>query len=156
MTKTIQLTQGKVALVDDADYEWLNAHKWYYAYGYAVRAIWWLGNKTVWMHREIIGTPEGLRTDHINGDGLDNRRVNLRVCTPSENACNRGAPSNNISGFKGVSWDKRYAKWRAAIQVNGRKKHVGYFDTIEEAIRAYDRECINLHGKFARTNKESA
>ena len=153
MTKTIQLTQGKVAIVDNSDFEWLSAHKWHYAYGYAVRAV-GPRDRTQWMHREILGTPEGMFTDHINGDKLDNRRSNLRVCSSSENMCNRGAQSNSTSGIKGVSWDNRSTKWRASIQLNGRKKHVGYFDTMEEAIRAYDEAALKLHGEFARTNKE--
>lgn len=153
VTKTIQLTRGKVALVDDADFEWLNTFKWCYSYGYAIRKVGWPNRKTQWMHREIAGTPAGMITDHINGDKLDNRRSNLRACNSSENKCNAVAQSNNTSGYKGVSWNKRSAKWEAQICVNRRGIHLGYFDTAEAAAKAYDEACIKLHGEFARTNK---
>jgi len=153
MTRTIELTQGKVALVDDADFEWLNAFKWYYDKGYAVRNIGtWPRRKKERMHRVILGTPGGMETDHINGDKLDNRRGNLRVCSHAENLCNVGRYINNSSGFKGVAWHKQTAKWQARIMVNGHSKQLGCFDTAEEAAHAYDEACINLHGDFARKN----
>ena len=97
------------------------------------------------LHRVILGEPEGV-IDHINGNPLDNCRQNLRVCTNQQNLFNRGKNSNNKSGYKGVSWNKQEQKWRAKI--NG--KHLGYFDSAEEAHRVYVRSAQELHGEYAR------
>ena len=153
MTKTIELTQGKVALVDDADYEWINAFKWYYCKGYAVRKVGWPNRKCLYMHRVILGTPDGLETDHVNGDGVDNRKINLRACTRSENQRNIGRTSSNTSGFKGVFWSKSASKWMAQIKLNGHPTHIGCFSTTEEAAQAYNEACVKLHGEFARLNE---
>lgn len=99
MTKSIPLTRGKIALFDDEDYEELSKYKWFITKVYASRHS---GNKTVYMHREIMKTPENMETDHINGDVLDNRRENLRICTRQENARNIRGISSNTSGYKGV------------------------------------------------------
>ena len=100
------------------------------------------------MHREILNTPEGLDTDHINGDGLDNRRENIRVSTKSQNQANRrNLQSNNTSGFKGVDFHR--GKWRAQIKVDGRKIDLGSFDTPDEASGAYLRSAHHHFGKFA-------
>jgi len=97
-----------------------------------------------------MDTPKGMDTDHINGNGLDNRRSNLRVCTRAQNALNTGAYSNNKSGFKGVSLDYKYkVKWRADIQVNGKQIFLGYFDTKELAYQAYVEACTKHHKEFA-------
>ena len=85
-------------------------------------------------------------------DGLNNRRSNLRLATPSQNMQNSRIPSNNSSGFKGAFWHKRERKWQAQIKLNGKKKHLDYFDTVEEAAAAYDKAAIELFGEFARPN----
>lgn len=87
--------------------------------------------------------------DHIDGDGLNNRIDNLREATHSENLRNRGATTKNTSGFKGVSWHKARRKWQAQIKTNGRKKHLGSFDTPEAAYAAYCAAAEDLHGDFA-------
>ena len=98
------------------------------------------------LHRVIMGVEDRWSlVDHINGNPLDNRRENLRVCSQQENSCNRGKNSNNKSGYKGVSWNKQCEKWRAAI--NG--KHIGIFDTPEEAHQAYCEAARELHNEFA-------
>lgn len=103
------------------------------------------------MHRLILDVPKGAEVDHINGNGLDNRRRNLRICTRSENQWNRRLAPNNTSGFKGVY--RFQGKWRAQIQSFGKKIHIGLYETRIEAARAYDEVAIKCHGDFAATNK---
>jgi hypothetical protein len=143
-TKLIPLTQGHFAIVDDEDYEWLSKWKWCYGrqyntnYGYAKRAYRRDGKLiSVTMHRLIANTPNGCDTDHINGNTLDNRKVNIRVCNRSLNQHNRGKQKNNISGFKGVSFHKKVHKFQTQIQHNGIKYHLGYFSDPREAHDVY-------------------
>ncbi|GAJ01158.1 unnamed protein product [marine sediment metagenome] len=157
MTKVIALTQGKVALVDDADFEWLNQWKWYAFKDprvyYARRNSYENGKVcTIQMHRAILNPPLGSDSDHINGNGLDNRRTNLRVCTHAENCQNRRKPTGCSSRYKGVSWRKRTRKWRAYIWINGRQKQLGCFDEEEEAARAYNKEALEQFREFAQLN----
>ena len=157
MTKRIPLTRGKYAIVDDKDYEWLGQWRWYCdqdeRMGYAVRGATVNGKRTtLQMHRVILNLKKGEITDHINGNGLDNRRCNLRKCTPSQNMWNRRKPKNNTSGYIGVDWHKRDKKWQARICRDRKQKHLGCFDDIEEAARAYDRAALELHGEFALLN----
>ena len=104
------------------------------------------------LHRLIMNTPKGMQTDHINGDTLDNRKQNLRICTAAENQRNRGPTKNNKSGFKGVGWHTRNKKWYARIMHNNKRTYLGSFKDKEEAARAYDRKAIELHGEFAKLN----
>jgi HNH endonuclease/AP2 domain len=154
--KQIPLTQGKFAIVDDADFEWLSQHKWYFLKarngGYACRKI-HLGNRkcrTVYMHAEIMGTPAGKHTDHINGERLDNRRENLRICSASENCSNGKISKNNSTGFKGVVFHAEKKKFMAQIHVQRKNKFLGYFTTAQEAHAAYCEAAKKHHGKFAR------
>jgi hypothetical protein len=160
--KKIKLTKGKYALVDNEDFQWINSHKWQYGVrGYATKNL-HIGmkngkrlSKLMLMHREIIKTPTGLFTDHINGNKLDNRKENLRICSRQQNAWNIKKSSHNTSGFKGVSEDKRNLKnnWQAYITLNNKKIHLGYFSTAEEAAKEYNKAALNFFGEFANINK---
>lgn len=156
--KEIKLTQGKFALVDDEDFEWLNQWKWHVIKGksgmlYAERSIRNNGKRINFlMHREIIKTPKGMNTDHENRNGLDNRRDNLRYCTKSQNAMNTEKNKDNKSGYKGVGWHKLSQKWRARITVKGKEKYLGLFDAPQEAAIIYNKKAIELFGEFARLN----
>jgi hypothetical protein len=157
--KRIKLTQGKYALVDDEDFEWLNQWKWH-AFKrphtfYASRNICSSDGKRglLLMHRLLTEAPKGREVDHKDGNGLNNQRVNLRVCTDQENRQNRCKPSHNKSGYKGVSWHKRSKKWHAQIGANGIKmKSLGYFTNKIEAAKAYDSAARKYHGEYARLN----
>jgi len=104
------------------------------------------------MHRLLLGTLPGLEPDHINGDGCDNRRCNLRFCTHSQNIMNKRKRLGCSSIYKGVSWRKARRKWAAYIRVDGRLKHLGYFGDESEAARAYDKEARKHFKEFAKPN----
>lgn len=147
---------GMFALVDDKDFDDLNKFKWYAwkggnnFYAYTMRFdIVSKKQKRIGMHRYIMNTPKGLVTDHINGNGLDNRRSNLRICTHAENIRNSRKPTANTSGLKGVSWNKNKKKWQAQIR-HKKNIHLGYFDDKYKAYFVYCDAAHMLHGKFAR------
>jgi hypothetical protein len=148
--RTIQLTKGKVAIVDDCDYEYLSQWKWLYSDGYAERKI-RINEKSkhIRMHQYILFAPDGMEVDHKNRSRLDNRRDNLRICTHSQNEANRSIFPNNISGKKGVSWDKVNKKWRAVIEYNYKYIHIGRYKDINDASEAYNRKAKELFGEFA-------
>jgi len=104
------------------------------------------------MHRFLMGNPKGKHVDHINGNGLDNRRSNLRIATISQNLANTDKHSHNTSGYKGVYWDKVNKKWKAQITKNNKVRSLGRYVDILEAAKAYDNAAISLHGEFARLN----
>ena len=157
--KEILLTQGKVALVDDEDYEYLMQWKWFAnkkgSTFYAVRSLHSNNvRKTIFMHRLITNNINTkMQTDHLNGNGLDNRKINLRICTTSQNSMNRGLQINNTTGFKGVNYDKFSNKFRAQIRVNNIYKNLGYYIDPKDAARAYNAAAIKLHGEFAKLNE---
>jgi hypothetical protein len=161
MAKEIQLTQGKVAIVDDEDYEYLNQWKWYaneWKRGkhYAVRNVRknkkYIGYES--MHRLLSNNNDKkLVTDHINGNTLDNRKSNLRICSISENCKNRIVQKNNKTGFKGVRYIKDSNKYRAEIFNNGRHYSLGFFIDPIDAAKAYNAAALKYHGEFANLNK---
>lgn len=108
--------------------------------------------KSVLLHRLILGFPR-LIIDHRNGNGLDNRRCNLRVASYSQNTLNSKMRSNNHSGFRGVTWDKEQGKWRAQLIINRKRINLGRFPTKEMAALAYNNAAIIHHGEFARLNE---
>lgn len=157
--KEIKLTQGKVALVDDEDYEWMNQWKWYAAKGkgnsfYAQRIASKINGKriTVLMHRLIMKDCAGLTIDHIDGNGLNCQKYNLRKCTQRENSRNRGACKNSTSRFVGVGWHKHKKKWTAQINPNGICISIGTFSKEEDAAIAYNEYAKKYFGEFARLN----
>jgi hypothetical protein len=144
--KTIMLSKGGETFVDDSDFAWLAHWKWkLHPQGYASRTT---RSGTVLMHRSIMGEPDG-DVDHRNRNKLDNRRRNLRLATRSQNMHNRGVQSNSRSGIKGVCWDPKRKKWRATIQVDGRYRQIGRFETREAASMAYRAMSARLVGEFA-------
>lgn len=152
--RLIPLTQGKFAKIDDADFDWLSQWKWYYSKGYAVRNSPRVSGKrhAIYMHRLIANTPDGLETDHRDGNKIDNQRRNLRPCTTSQNKMNTGLQANNSSGFRGVHWSKRDKIWQSYIKLDGKLKHLGCYGTDKEAAHAHDVAALKFHGEFARLN----
>lgn len=160
MARKIELTQGKHAIVDDEDYGWVSQWKWhvhrsnpggetFYA---RCNMGAWPNQKKVYLHREIMKPPPGMQVDHIDGNGLNCTRANMRLATDTQNRYNQRPYSNNKSGFKGVVWNKPTKKWQARIGVNGKKISLGYYDSPEDAARAYDKAAREYHGEFAYTN----
>ena len=159
--KRIKLTQGKYAVVDDADYAWLNQWKWTaakYLNGnfYAVRYSPMKKGKhyQISMARLILGLERGdkRQADHIYHNTLDNRRDNLRLCTIQQNHMNQKPSLKSSSRFKGVGWHKMAKKWKASIKISGKSKHLGNFTKEENAARAYDTAAIKEFGEFACLN----
>jgi hypothetical protein len=152
-SKLIPLTQGQFAIVDAGDYERLSQYKWCLSgkkgQYYAVRKE---HGKIIRMHHEIIDVPAGMFCDHINHNGLDNRRCNIRICTPAQNGYNRLPNRNGTSRYKGVCWHKQARKWVAEICFNNHSIHIGYYDYEEDAAIAYDDMAIRLFGEFACLN----
>ncbi len=156
--KEIKLTQGKIALVDDDDYEKLSQNKWYVSKRrggkcfYAVRNVPLVNKKQtiILMHREILNVPDGLSIDHKNGNGLDNRKENLRIATHSENGQNQNPHKDNRFCIKGVHWREDIKKFRAGIRFNGKVIHLGHFNVLGDADQAYRVAEIKYFGEFAR------
>jgi len=153
--REIQLTQGKVALVDDEDFEEISKHKWYakkigntfYAMRWSTKFERENGYSThVLMHRQILGiTGKPGDTDHISGDGLDNQKKNLRIVTIRQNGQNRHEKTSSI--FPGVCWNKSSSKWQANINIDGRKKHLGLFINEYDAFLSY-KKAVNTLGEI--------
>lgn len=155
--KTIKLTQNKIALVDDDDFERLSKFKWC---AYRAGNTWYAQRyngprKTMLMHREVFNVKSCI--DHKNGNGLDNRKENLRVATTSQNARNKiknkqrnGKPCSSI--FKGVSIHRPSGKWQAHINNGDGQKYLGLFTTQKDAAKVYDTNAYNLFGDFASLN----
>jgi len=155
--KKIPLSKGKFALVDDEDFEWLSKWKWHARNKkhtfYAQRCTWFnKRTKSVQMHRAILGlTDPKIQGDHINGNGFDNRRSNLRRCTNSQNRQNL-LHCRGKSKYKGVYWHVKGKKWIAKIHLNKKSMHIGSYDSERKAAIAYDKKALELFGEFAKPN----
>jgi hypothetical protein len=158
--KIIGLTQGQYSLVDDEDFEKVKKYTWHATR--KAKKIWYAktslrreenkSRKSLLMHRLILDALPGVEVDHRNGGGLDNRRSNIRLCTRSENQCNRGAVRGSFSKFKGVHFKKREKRWYAIIRIKGKQCFIGTFKEEEEAAKAYNKRAFKEHGEFANLN----
>ena len=158
--KEIQLTQGKVALVDDEDFDRVNQYKWWLGYDankknpnyYAIRVVRISHKKTLFkLHNLILKPPVGMFVDHINGNSLDNRRSNLRICTNAQNAANKRPQKGCSSSYKGVQKYEK-SKWRAYVRFENKLIHLGCFNNEIKAAKTYDVNAVLLFGEFARLN----
>lgn len=160
--KEIPLTRGRVALVDAEDYAVVAAQKWFAERAYGGK-IWYAacgarvkagrsGQRLKRLHQVILGERAGFQIDHVNGNGLDNRRSNLRWATVSEQMANRRFTKPHSSRFRGVWWDKATKRWAGQIGHNKKNIHLGKFSEEEDAARAYDAMARKLFGEFAVVN----
>ena len=147
----LKLSSGDLALVDNEDFELVAQYTWFLfvSRGHPYVCAWVEGQR-VFLHRFITQAPKGVYVDHKDGDGLNNRRANLRRATQGQNAANQRLSKANTSGFKGVSRNGR--NWLAQTKVGGKYMYLGTYRTPEEAAQAYDATVIELHGPYARTN----
>ena len=147
----IELTQGKQAVVDDEDYEWLSKYTWcvsnHNGTDYAVNS------RLEYMHRLILDPSPGMFCDHINHDGLDNRRENVRICTRTENQQNRRPQSGFVSKFKGVYRHSVHKRWVAQIKIASKAYYCGLYKNEEDAALVYNIYAVTLFGKFAVLNE---
>lgn len=157
--KTIPLTKGKEAVVDDEDYDYLMQWEWHFAAGKYAASDTRNASRTVgayrYMHELVLqraGFSPTVEVDHDDGDGLNNQRLNLRESTHSQNLANRGPQLNNTSGYKGVTWDKARGKWQASIKVRGQRLNLGRFEMKIDAARAYNEAALQHFGEFAYLN----
>jgi len=149
----VPLTRGLEAVIDAEDVPLVKGKHWQAKPGrrqthttYAAS-----GMSCLKMHRLIMPAPEGFEVDHIDGDGLNNRKSNLRIATREQNRRNVALRPDNTSGYKGVTFDKETGKWRAVIRVDGKQKKLGRFATPDQAHDAYAKASRTLHGEFGRT-----
>jgi len=158
--RILPLTKGYYVLVDEEDYDFLAQWKWHACISpsgnvYAMRNSPPINGKRthIMMHRIINKTPDGFRTDHINGNGLDNRKSNLRTVTPVQNGQNRRPNKKGTSKYKGVFWHKQHCKWYAQIQVNKKSIFLGLFTDEDLAAKAYEKAAKEKFGEFNREIK---
>lgn len=148
--KVFVLTKQQPILVDESDLDCLTTWNWHISHGYARRNAVIDDRKTsVSMHQQLMGFPN-CDVDHINGNRLDNRRSNLRLCNDTLNQQNRKINYNKR--FKGVNWHKHIGAWQVSIRVNKQLKHIGYYDDEEYAAKIYNQWALMYFGKFARLN----
>jgi hypothetical protein len=155
---------ARVALVDDCDFEWLSSFAWHLHNGtngviYAHRTYprelqRWLGTHGIFMHRQILQAPKGMDVDHINGNGLDNQKSNLRLCTRRQNLANQRLRASKTIPYKGVYFvsSKPVNPYHARLHKDYNGIHIGCFPTPEEAARAYDKAALEAFGEYAQTN----
>ena len=154
---------GLVALIDDEDFGLISQYHWYANWNKGVQTFYVRGfisgkgmseRKIIYMHRLIMDANPNEQVDHIDHNGLNNQKANLRFCNHSQNAANkRKQRGESTSKFKGVSWDERHKKWQAQIKLDSKLIRIDYFDDEIDAAKAYDKKAIELFGDFAMTNK---
>lgn len=149
------LTQGYFTILDDEDYEKLRWFTWrIYRKNYKGSWLCYVGRrekgKMELMHRIILQPEPGLVVDHINGNGLDNRRSNIRICTQSQNMKNRKVTRRSNSGYHGVR--RCRGRWLASIKIDGRNTRIGWFDDPMQAAKAFDDSATKHFGQYARLN----
>lgn len=151
--RTIPLTKGQIAIVDDDDFDRLSLFKWQCnGLGYAIRRC-KSTNKQRYMHHDILPPPEGYCVDHKDRNKLDNRKSNLRLATRSQNAQNRNTMrGKSKSTYKGVVWRKHRLKWEAWITLNGVRMYLGIFPNEEDAAIAYNVAAQLFFGQYAALN----
>lgn len=145
-------TNGKrdvEVLIDDEDWPLVSQYQWWAVNQHGTIYI---INRALKLHRVIMDAPNGYSVDHINGNTLDNRKGNLRICLNKDNVKNSKRPHNNTSGVKGVCWDKNRSKWMAKIKVDQRTINLGRYNDIEEANKAYFNAGRKYFGEFFRAN----
>jgi hypothetical protein len=158
MAKEIKLTQGKFTIVDDDMYDYLNQWKWHVintrGLFYAAKCNSRIRGTKIKMHKLLTNNlSSDMVTDHINGNTLDNRKCNLRVCTRSQNQMNRGATVKNKTGYKGVYYHENRNAYKVQIKVNNKTYYLGYFTTPKKAAAAYNQAAVKYHGEFAKLNE---
>lgn len=157
--KEIPLANGKVAFIDDEDYAWVSQWHWCAT---LCNGKWYVkrdvmanhSRSTILLHRALLGLDDpDVEVDHVDGNGLNNSRQNLRTCTHQLNQMNRPKLEGCTSKHKGVFWSKIRNKWAVQISVNKRRKHVGYFTDELAAAKAYNEAVSELYGRFPRLNR---
>lgn len=151
---SIPLSQGKLAVIDAEDFEKVRDFKWF---AHRRRSLWYARRQskgqTIHMHRVILSASSGVQVDHIDGNGLNNRRNNLRLCSRAENLrAFQHKRRNTTSKFRGVTFCKRDSVWEAGIERQGKKLYLGRFRIEEDAAHAYDKKARELFGEFASPN----
>ncbi len=157
--------KGQTILLDTDDFSWAKFYTWNFSrqntsngpmiYAYR-RCVFQNHIIHIKMEREVMEVEDGLVCDHINHNGLDNRKVNLRICSQQQNTWNKRKSKNKLSKYKGVSWHKESSKWRAYIAHDGKYHHLGFFDKEEDAALAYDESAKKHYGEFACLNFPNA
>lgn len=145
---------GSCCLIDKDDYDKVSQVYW----GKFKNSNYFSGSinhQKYWLHRYIMNAHKGEYVDHIDGNFDDYRKTNLRICNNAENNRNRGLQKNNTSGYPGVNWAKREQKWRARIKVDGKEKHLGYFDDKNDAIAAKKYAEEKYFGEFSYNNSQN-
>ncbi len=156
--KEIKLSQGKVALVDDEDFERVNEKAWHASKSrglFYARSSTYVDKKCrcIHLHRYILNCENiEIEIDHIDGNGLNCQKKNLRECTHSQNMMNKKPYKNGTSLYKGVHFQKSNNKYVATIRINGKQKHLGYYTKEIDAAIEYDKNAIKYYGEFARLN----
>lgn len=153
--RRIELTKGLSTLIADEDYKEVSKYSWYAHKGrhtfYAARRG--AGKVFIYLHRFLLSAQPNELVDHVNGDGLDNRRQNLRTCSMSQNSGNQHRlRTDNTSGYRGVHQDKRDGSWIAQIRGGGKVRHLGTFKNAKDAAKAYNEAALRQYGEFAKLN----